>query len=66
MNKFIYKHLHDKLSKLARQEAQADDEDFNAYEFSGGNFDDAYYIGTVDGRIHLARELLNLLELDDE
>ena len=33
-------------------------EDFNAYESSGGNFDDAYAMGVEHGRAELAAELL--------
>lgn len=46
------------LEKIAAKEACIDDKEFNAYDYSGGNFDDAYYKGTSDGKILLARELL--------
>jgi len=35
---------------------------FSAYEASGGNYDDAYRMGRGDGKILLARELLEMLE----
>ena len=48
----------EKLKKLAATEAACDDEDFNPYDVSGGNFDDAYYAGSNDGEILLARSIL--------
>lgn len=48
----------EKLKNLAAMEAACDDEEFNPYDVSGGNFDDAYYAGSVDGEILLAREIL--------
>ena len=38
------------------------EEYFSPYEASGGNFDDAYYMGTEDGQIQLARTVLAHLE----
>lgn len=53
------KELIEKLEKLAELDTWTDeDEDFNPYEMSGGNFDDAYWAGVSDGRIELAREVL--------
>jgi hypothetical protein len=46
------------LEKLAAKKAAIDKEDFNPYDYSGGNYDDAYYMGSSDGEILLARELL--------
>ena len=48
----------EKLKKLAAESCCSDDEDFNAYDYSGGNFDDAYYAGTSDGEISSAREII--------
>ena len=31
---------------------------FNPYEASGGNYDDAFYMGLDDGKIMFARKLL--------
>lgn len=47
-----------KLKKLAETEAACDDEEFNPYDVSGGNFDDAYYAGSNDGEILLARQII--------
>jgi hypothetical protein len=46
------------LKKLAGKEAWCDCEDFIPYDYAGGNFDDAYYGGTSDGGILLARSIL--------
>jgi hypothetical protein len=50
--------LKDKLECLAKKECWTDSEDFNPCEFSGGNYDDAYFGGTTDGKTYLAREIL--------
>lgn len=47
-----------KLKKLAERECWIDADDFNPYDYSGGNYDDAYYGGSSDGETILARELL--------
>lgn len=47
-----------KLEKLAEREISADNVDFNIFEASGGNYDDAYSIGTNHGEVWLARQLL--------
>ena len=52
-----------KLKKLAVQTAATDNEDFSAYDYSGGQPDDAYDMGCEDGEIALARELLPMVEL---
>ena len=52
------------VKALAAEGCWSDDEEFNAYEYSGGNFDDAFNSGVTDGRISLAREILELLESD--
>jgi hypothetical protein len=46
------------LEKIAKKESWQDSIDFNVYDFSGGNYDDAYYGGCDTGEILLARELL--------
>lgn len=48
------------LKPIAERETWSDDESepFDPQGFSGGNFDDAYYGGTADGRTSLARDLL--------
>lgn len=50
-----------KLREVAASDACCDDPDFSIYDYSGGNYDDAYYAGQGDGAILLARELLKLV-----
>jgi hypothetical protein len=50
-----------RLEELASKTAWSDDPEFNAWEFSGNNFDDAYAGGVQDGEILLARELLAMI-----
>jgi hypothetical protein len=52
-----------KLKKIAARETWFEDEDFNPMDFSGGNFDDAYYGGLEDGRVDLAREILTSMNI---
>jgi len=51
--------LKTKLMTLAAMQACCDDEEFDAFIFSGGDFDDAYSYGLQDGEILLAREILD-------
>jgi len=56
----------DNLISRARNETlldrMADDEeDVNIFDFSGGNFDDAFNSGISAGRTELAREILDSL-----
>ncbi len=53
--------LIEKLKTLAKKECWSDDDEFEAYSYSGGNFDDAYSGGYRDGEIDLAREILREL-----
>jgi hypothetical protein len=50
-----------KLKEWASKKAWFDDDDFNPHDYSGGNFDDAYYGGTHDGQILLARDILEMM-----
>jgi hypothetical protein len=50
--------LREYLETLAKKSISSDDDEFNAYDDSGGNFDDAYNMGCEDGETLLARELL--------
>ena len=50
------------IEKTAEYKACIDNEEFNAYDYSGGNFDDAHSQGMRDGEILFARELKALLE----
>lgn len=52
-----------KLKELAAKKAGFDNEEFNAMDASGGNFDDAYDMGCDHGEIALAREILPMVEL---
>lgn len=55
----------EKLTQLIREkaskEARSDTKDFNAMDYSGGNFDDAFSMGVGDGGIFFARKLLKFL-----
>ena len=53
------------LEALAETAMYGDDPNFNPCEFSGGNFDDAYYRGVCDGEVQLARKLLEMLGGDE-
>ena len=54
------------LEKLAKRDCWSDNpEDFNPMDFSGGNFDDAYFGGVEDGKAELARELLSMLQASE-
>ena len=46
------------LEKIARKDLATDDEEFDPQDWCGGNFDDAFEMGTQAGEIMLARELL--------
>lgn len=35
------------------------DDIFNAYDWFGGNFDDTYEDGTIDGHIELSKRIMN-------
>ena len=48
----------ERLTKLAAKKCSSDKEDFNAYEYSGGNFDDAWSNGRDEGEVWLAQEIL--------
>lgn len=50
--------LIDKLKRLASNNCWCDDDDFCPMDFSGSNFDDAYYGGRKDGETKLARSIL--------
>ena len=53
------------LSKIAARECWDDDGDFNPCDYSGGNFDDAYYGGVSSGKVKLARSLLEMFGKQD-
>jgi hypothetical protein len=57
--------LKETLQKLAAKPAWFDDEEFMVDDYAGGNMDDAYQGGVRDGRVELARELLAILNEDN-
>lgn len=50
------------LMKLCDRECWCDDPRFNSFDYSGGNYDDAYAGGFDDGQTKLARELIALIK----
>jgi len=44
---------------LQKKQIPSDEEDFNPYDFCGGNYDDAWEAGQLEGEVLLARELLD-------
>ena len=52
------------LKKLAEENCACDAEDFNAYDYSGGNYDDAYDQGQRDGERLQARWVLDMLGIE--
>ncbi len=52
----------EKLEVLAKKKVASDNDDFNTFDYSGGNYDDAYSLGCDSGEVWLARELLKMLK----
>jgi hypothetical protein len=50
------------LERLAEGECWTDDPDFNPCDFSGGNFDDAYWAGFNQGQTKLAQSILETIK----
>jgi len=50
--------VHAKLVVLAARDIVGEDPEFSPQDFSGGNYDDAYWMGVKDGETSLARTLL--------
>ena len=46
------------LKTIASKEVVYDDPEFSAYDYSGGNYDDAFESGMLSGEVFFARELL--------
>jgi hypothetical protein len=44
--------------KTRPQRDKENGEDFNPYDWAGGNIDDAYYQGEEDGEISLAQDII--------
>lgn len=57
----IPKELVDRILENAKREISRDVDGFNAYDYSGGNFDDAWEGGFNDGEISLSQELEEFL-----
>ena len=58
--------LKDILITMAKQSVACDEEEFNAYDYSGGNYDDAHQQGMNDGETLLARFILESLGIPYE
>jgi len=56
----------EQYKRLAIQETSIEScgDEWNPYEISGGNFDDAYYVGYKDADIENARFILHLFEIE--
>ena len=56
----------EELKTLARLSTTVEDcgEDWNPYEISGGNYDDAYWTGRKDAEIEYARCILSILNIE--
>lgn len=57
------KEILSRLVSLAQESAWTDGEEFSPVEQSGGNYDDAYDGGYNAGKIHLARWILDSMEI---
>lgn len=55
--------LIDRIREYASREMHQEDDDFNPMDYAGGNFDDAFNLGTQDGWTECARALL--MEFDE-
>ena len=51
-----------RLKKYAREEMYTDQPDRLISEYAGSNVDDAYELGKKDGKIEMAREILEYLD----
>ena len=58
----LVKTLFAAIDEAAEGPVHHEDEEFNAYDMSGGNYDDAYQLGVDAGRRELAQELQALIE----
>lgn len=54
--------LMDYIREVAERDCWSDEDNFCAYEYSGGNFGDAYEGGQNSGEVMFARYLLKLIE----
>lgn len=51
------------LQESATLNSRLDKDEFNLAEEVGGNLDDAFELGMIEGEIDYARELLEILEI---
>ena len=54
------------VEKLSKEKVFSDSPDFNPYEFSCGNFDDCFQDGVEDGKILLAKELMDMFNVVED
>lgn len=64
MTEEIIKKLKTLAEKRSVYDHLADDEYFNPQDVSGGNFDDCYQDGMDEGNTQLAREVLDMLNIE--
>jgi hypothetical protein len=57
-----YDLLIERLKLSVKDTIPHEDEEFNAYDWCGGNFDDAYWQGVEAGEVEFAKGLLQFLE----
>ena len=55
-------HLLSRIKEVAAQTSITDDEEFNAYDHCGGNYDDAFEAGMTEGATLFAQELQEFLD----
>lgn len=50
--------INERLRLIVAKNIKSDEKDFNVFDYSGGNFDDAFALGIECGEASLAKELL--------
>lgn len=58
------KEIIDFIRERAERPARNDNKDFMAYDYAGGNIDDAYSYGMEDGEVWFAREILKKFDFE--
>jgi hypothetical protein len=56
----------DRILATSEKDMKSDDTEFNAYDYSGGNFDDAFQSGMRDGEILFAGMLASMIRKQHE
>lgn len=64
IHEFLLKRRNEKTAKM-EQDAIEKDGFFDADSYSGGNFDDCYYMGKEVGEAELIEEILSLILLKE-